>query len=347
MTVNKKYYDSVDILKVVLMACMILSGYVISGEVGSYISYIVCFAGGAFFTLYGYFILYDIENDDSRLRLSIRRLFLAFVICALVYFTLVALELGFEKKEIQDLFTKRFIFNFLVMNYWVPSIGFNIFYIHAALYAAVICYFANKLKLMRYSLPVMVILFLIATVFGEGAKLIHFNVLDYSFIPGTFLTRALPYMLLGRVLHTDKSKLLFSRLKGWVWVAVFTVGVMLCFLEIVGLTFYDKAVYLNHLVGFIPMTVAVCVLALRSKRTYWFARYCKDIYRAMFYIYTIIGETVYAIIVMAHQEVMWLISYLGFITLLLSLLAGVLYCGFKHIINRSSGRKGKKHEIKV
>ena len=344
---KKKYYDSVDILKLVLMACMILSGYIIQGRVGYYVSYLVCFAGGAFFTLYGYFMLYDIENDDSRLKLSIRRLLITFIICALVYFTLVALEMGFESKEIGELFTKRFIFNFLVFNYWVPSIGFNIFYIHAALYAAVICYLANKLHLMRYSLPVMVILFLFATVFGEGAKLINFNVLDYTFIPGTFLTRALPYMLLGRVLHAYKSSRVFSGLKNWVWIVVFVVGVMLSFLEIVGLSVYEKAVYLNHLVGFIPMTAAVCVLALRSKRTFRYARYCKDIYSAMFYIYTIIGETVYAIIVLKHQEVMWLIPYLGFLTLGLSFIAGVLYTGFKYLINRSSGRRGKMHEVKV
>lgn len=329
------------------MACLIMSGYIIQGKIGSIISYLVCFAGCAFFTLYGYFVLYDIENDDSRLRASIRRLLLVFVICALVYFMLVALEVGFEGKEIRALFTKRFIFNFLVLNYWVPSIGFNIFYIQAALYAAVICFIANKLKLMHHSFSVMVVLFLLAIVFGEGAKLIHFNVLDYTFIPGTFLTRALPYMLLGRVIHNYKSHGTFSDVKNWVWVAIFAIGVMLAFLEIVGLTVSDKAVYLNHLIGFIPMTTAICVLTLRERRSFRFARYCRDIYGAMFYIYTVIGETIYAIIVLKFQEVIWLLPYLGLITLGLSLVAGVLYTGFKHVLKRSSGRKGKGHEVKV
>ncbi len=344
---NKKYYDSVDILKLILMACMILSGYIIQGRVGYYVSYLVCFAGGAFFTLYGYFVLYGIEEDDSRLKLSIRRLLIAFVICALVYFMLVALEMGFEKKEISALFTRRFIFNFLVLNYWVPSIGFNIFYLHAALYAAVICYIANKLHLMRYSFPVMIFLFLFATVFGEGAKLIRFNFLGYTFIPGTFLTRALPYMLLGRVLHSYKASREISGFTNWVWIAVFVVGTLLAFLEIIGLSVYDKAVYLNHLIGFIPMTAAVCMLALRSKRTFAVAKYCRDIYSVMFYIYTVIGEIVYALIVLKYQQYMALIPYLGFITLGISFLCGVIYTGIKHASKPSSGRKGKTNAAKV
>ncbi|WP_139199771.1 hypothetical protein [Ruminococcus albus] len=50
---------------------------------------------------------------------------------------------------------------------------------------------------------------------GEFAGIIHFGILGYQYIPGNWLIRALPYLLLGKILR-EKSEMLFKIKNGYI-----------------------------------------------------------------------------------------------------------------------------------
>ena len=68
----------------------------------------------------------------------------------------------------------------------------------------------NKYGLMKHYKKVLIVTALISLFLGEFAGIIRFNFHGYTYIPGNGITRALPYMLLGRFLY-EKREALFSR----------------------------------------------------------------------------------------------------------------------------------------
>ncbi len=335
---NKKYYASIDVLRVLLMVFMIIGSYPLPGLTGSYIVPLCSFAAGTFFTLYGYFVLHEVEDISARIKRSIKRVFIAFAIAAVVYFALILVEQllfgGFESISafFASYFTPRIIFNFVVLNYWTPNIGCNIWFLQAALYALIIFYFLDKWKLLKYDLQIMIILFLIAIIFGEGAHLIHFNILDYQYIPGNFLTRAMPYMLLGRILHGYRRNRTFNSLRTWIWGVIFALGLMLAFIEMVALDTTYNLIYPNHMVGFILMAAAATMISLRITRTIPGEAYARDIYHVMFFVFTPIGEIITVLInfcantercTLENAVRMLLLS--GIFTLVISLIISVFF----------------------
>ena len=328
---NKKYYESIDFLKVLLLALIIISSYTLVNSTGVPILAILNFCVGAFYLIYGYFVLRDGEDLPQRLKRAIRNTAIAFVIAAVVYFALVCLISLLNNGNIAALFNKKAIFEFFVLNGWEPTIGGNIWIISALLYALIIFYFMNKWKLLRFDIPIMIVLFLIAIVFGEGAGLIGFNVRGYSYIPGCFLTRAMPYMLLGRIIYKARFKRDFRKIKNWMWAAIFFVGVALTVIETNALTSADKLVYINHLIGFIPMSVAAVMFFLNLKRKFVFGKYYADIGYAGFYLYSVVAQVLYLVIVNNFEEVpTWVYSLLGLFTLVITLILAILYARIKN-----------------
>jgi hypothetical protein len=125
---------------------------------------------------------------------------------------------------------KRMIFNFVVLNLWPCPIGDNFWFIQAMLYAYIIIYIADKLNLFKLYKGVLVVTFIAMLLLGEFAGVIHFNFLGYPYIPGNWLTRALPYILLGRLIREHKDFLLSWR-KFVYWI-LFVVGGGLVILEL-------------------------------------------------------------------------------------------------------------------
>ena len=328
---NRKHYESIDFLKLLLLACVIINSFTLIAMTGVPVLPMLNFASATFFLIYGYFVLRDDGELSARLRRSIRHAAIVFVICMVVYFALLLAAYLIVGDNISRLFTKKDIFDFFVLNIWRPYLGGNIWYVQAILYALIIFYFLNKWKLLKYDLYIMIFLFLIAVVFGEWAGLIHFHVRSYYYISGNFLTRTMPYMLLGRLLYKARSHRGFRRIKNWMWAILFFVGAALYLIEFYGLLSSGYLVYLNHMIGFIPMAVAAAMFFLNMKHKFRYGKYYDDMGKAGYFIYTVIGQIIYLILIYAFPEnVSKLAAYLGLFTLIVTLLLSALYARLKN-----------------
>lgn len=217
------------------------------------------FAIPAFFVLSGYYVLDNnrLTRAEKTLR-KIKRTALCFAFVFLFYLAInVALiflyQLKFE-------FTKRILFEFVVLNLWPLPIGDNIWFIQAMLYAYIIIFILDKLKLIRFYKIILVVLILIMLLTGEFAGAIRFGIFGYRYISGNWLTRALPYILIGRLLREKKRSLM--KVKFWKYIIAFFVGAGLVFLEVMALGVLGVLNYKGHLIGFGVMAVAVCGLAI-------------------------------------------------------------------------------------
>ena len=217
------------------------------------------FAIPCFFILSGYFILPDDRRKRTeKTKRKIKRTFLCFGFMLIIYLAVNAVLFG--PQQLAASFSPRNLFNALVLNLWPLSIGSNIWFIHAMLYAYAVIYLAEKLKLMRFYKAAMLLLLVFMLLSGEFAGLIHFNLAGYQYIPGNWLTRALPYILLGRFLREKES--FFLRIAAWKYLAVWIVGAGLSLDEIVMLGRNGYLTYEGHMIGFGLMAAALCGLAI-------------------------------------------------------------------------------------
>lgn len=217
------------------------------------------FAIPAFFVLSGFYVLDT--NREVRLEKVLRKIkrsALCFAFVFLFYFVLNVAVLLLN--HMTPTISKRMIFNFFVLNLWPFQIGDNIWFIQAMLYAYIVIFILDKLKLMRFYRILLVILFVFMLLTGEFSGVIRFNILGYQYIPGNWLTRALPYILLGKLLRDIKEKLM--EIKFWKYLIAFVVGGGLVILELFILVLTGTLRSEAHMFGYAIMAVAVCGLAI-------------------------------------------------------------------------------------
>lgn len=217
------------------------------------------FAIPAFFVLSGYYVLENKRDErmEKTLR-KIKRTAFCFAIVFLFYLAInVAIIFLFHLKfEI----TKRAIFEFFVLNLWPLPIGDNIWFIQAMLYAYIIIFLLDKLKLLKFYKIFLIILIVVMLITGEFAGSLRFNILGYPYISGNWLTRALPYILLGRLLREKKRSLM--KVQFWKYLIAFVVGGGIVLLEKMALGLTGVLIYTGHMLGFGIMAVALCGLAI-------------------------------------------------------------------------------------
>ena len=218
------------------------------------------FAIPAFYVLSGYYVL-DTKRE-VRMEKVLRKIKRSALCFAFVFIFYVALNIPVMiLSHITVISLKRLIFEFVVMNLWPLPIGDNIWFIQAMLYAYIIIYFLDKLKLMRYYRIIMIVLFIFMILTGELSGVIHFsNPLGYPYIPGNWLTRALPYILFGKLLRDKKASLMNIQL--WKYLIAFVIGGGLVFFEFFLLNWTGTIRYTGHLLGFCIMAFALCGLAI-------------------------------------------------------------------------------------
>ena len=217
------------------------------------------FAIPAFFVLSGYYVLDN--KRDVRMEKTLRKIkrtavcFVAvFILYAVINLLLIILHfMAFAS-------SKRAIFDFVILNVWPFEVGNSIWFIQAILYAYVIIFIADKLKLMKYYKIFMIVLFVIMILTGELAGTLRFNILGYPYIPGNWLTRALPYILLGRFLREKKKSLM--KVQFWKYLIAFVIGGVLVIAELLILAWTGCLRYEGHMIGYGIMAVAVCGLAI-------------------------------------------------------------------------------------
>ena len=219
------------------------------------------FAIPCFFLLSGYFVLTEEKGKREikiagKLARTLRCLAFVFVFYMIINVALLLVT------HTGVTISKRLIFNFVVLNLWPLPVGTNFWFLQAMAYAYLILFVAEKLNLLRFYKVALVLLMILMLLTGEFAGIIHFNFLKYTYIPGNWLTRALPYLLLGMFLREKKS--ILFRIRTWVYVALLILGAALVVGELILLGINGVLVYEGHMIGYGIMAVAALGLAIRN-----------------------------------------------------------------------------------
>lgn len=282
------------------------------------------FAVPAFFILSGYYVLENkrVVRLEKTLR-KMKRTALCFVSVFLFYLAINVFVIFRYHLTLE--ITKRMLFEFFVMNIWPLPVGDNIWFIQSMLYAYIIIFIADKLKLMKYYKIFLAVLILIMLLTGEFAGALRFNILGYPYIPGNWLTRALPYILLGRFLREKKRALMKVQL--WKYLIAFVVGGGLVLLESMILSWLGVLVYQAHMIGFGIMAVALCGLAIslpigRPNRLVHFDSSISGL------IYVLMNPAYYVIAMLLKLRNPFFVDVLGgLLAFLVSFLIALILCG--------------------
>ncbi|MCR4731182.1 MAG: acyltransferase [Saccharofermentans sp.] len=283
------------------------------------------FATPAFFILSGYYVL---ENKrEVRMEKTLRKIKRSALCFAIIFFIYLAINIVVIFLHYTSFtFSKRALFNFVVLNLWPLKIGDNIWFIQALLYAYLVIFIADKLKLMKYYKIFLAVLIVIMLLTGEFAGAIRFDtILGYPYIPGNWLTRALPYILIGRLMREKKKSLM--KVKIWKYLIAFVVGGGLVMLELLILGWAGVLRYDGHMIGFGVMAVALCGLAIsipigRPNRVIHF----DSAISGLMYVFM---NPIYCLMVLfLGEKYLYFLKMLGGpVALLISFLLSLILCG--------------------
>lgn len=248
--------------------CFMLFGFS-EGAVGTITATLCRFVVPASFILSGFFVLCpDREERTRKLIRAIKRSGLFFLVLGIVYFAINVVYFAVLGVDwVPEIIRLRTAFNFLVLNLWPFKIGESIWYVQSLFFAYIIILIGDKLRLYKIYPFILILLYLFMLISGELAGVIHLNFLDYTYIPGGTITRALPYLLLGMLIRQYADKLI-RLTRRWIYLIFFFLGLGLAFLEIQLLYSSGCLVYTGHMLGYGVAGAAICLFALSAPRLY-------------------------------------------------------------------------------
>ncbi len=261
---SEDFLPGLERLRLILMFFMCIDLLGFPTAYGELVETVCGFVTPAFFILSGYLALWEREDRSQRIARSIGRTAIVFAVLAVAYFSINLIYYRLLGVNIFSAFaSKRFWFNFVVLNVWPFDIGGAIWYVQALLYTYIILYFMDKWKLLKLDWLFAALFLAFAVVTGELAGVIRWELLGYTFLPGNFLTRALPYTLLGGFIHRKMGKLHMVR-RIWYYCGI-VVGIILMFAETLVLGLFGMPGYYGHLVGMGVVAFSVCLLAFQEE----------------------------------------------------------------------------------
>ena len=274
-----QYFYSFDTLRVICILMLTLSAFGLPFRFLNYARPFLTCANGILFTLYGFIVL----RDGADLRKNIRHCVKVFIILFAVYglITMGYLYVLYGRPFMY--FNKHGIFNFVVLNFWGEDICSTIWYVQSVMYALIILWLLRRFKDLDWLL--CIVLFVFSILIGELASVIGFKFIGNDYIPGNFLTRTIPYMLLGRLLRRNYGRISAGKR---IPVLLITVGIVLSVLEFFILLSSGKLGYTGHFIGFILIAAGVCLWAAGSWRgntVSGFGRYAGKMYKGMYFVY--------------------------------------------------------------
>lgn len=283
------------------------------------------FAVPAFFVLSGYYVLDN--KREVRLEKTLRKIKRTAICFAFVFLFYLAINVALVFLIHMPVeITKRSIFEFVVLNLWPFQIGSNIWFLQSMLYAYLIIFIADKLKLLKFYKIFLIVLILIMLLTGELAGVIRFNnIFGYSYISGNWLTRALPYILIGKFMREMKKTLM--KVPFWKYLIAFMVGGGLVLLEILILSSMGAMRYVGHMFGYGIMAVAVCGLAIsipieRPNRIIHFDSAISGL------IYVLMNPAYYGLaLVLVSRYPAFVTTLGGLSAFLISLILALVLCG--------------------
>ena len=264
--VSSRAYRGANILKFFLMPFVCIASFGFPGPYGDLVGRLSLFAPIAFYILCGFLSAAGEKDDPETYKRLMKRSAVQF---AVIFGILIIMNgiffgiTGLYREAAAQLLTKRVLFNMIVLCTWPFPVGETIWFIQALLYARVILWFMNKYGLMKHYKKILIVTALLTVFFGEFAGIIRFNFHGYTYIPGNAITRALPYMLLGRFLY-EKREALFSR-PSWNYCLAFFAGTLAAIAELLVLSKTGCLVYTGHMIGYGIMAFSACCLFLKMK----------------------------------------------------------------------------------
>lgn len=240
------------------MVGAILYTYGIHPALSDFDKVLLGFVFPALFILSGYLVLRESPNIEKRILRAIKRTAVCFAILFAAY---LGLSMLFEwNVTVAAISSKIFWRDLIILNDFNLPIGFPLWYVQALLYAYIIIYLIYKLKLLKYDIYIAALCLVVTVISGELADVVGFRFLGYTYISGNFLTRALPYILIGCFIHRKKEFLANLRMSHYFFIII--VGFVLSIVEYLALGLTNKIVYVNHLLGMGVVAVGVSFFAV-------------------------------------------------------------------------------------
>ncbi|MBR3144946.1 MAG: hypothetical protein IKF53_03520 [Clostridia bacterium] len=268
---NRKnnYYSRSDSLRFLLIPFIYIVLLGLPGKYGNYIQTYCNFIAQTFYIMYGFFTLVpDKEKRLERLKRKLKDALKLFAIMFISHLVLSILYLWLTN-SLGALFgsasvIKHSVFNFFVLNVWPLPVGNSIWFVQSLVYAYIFFIIAEKIGLSKFYVPLLIILSIFTLCTGEFAAFFGFPYRGYPFIPGGAVTRAIPYMLIGMLIRKNVDYL--PKIKQFVYVIMFFVGLLLAVGEVELLKHIGKLVYLGHTIGFGVMAVSLCCFTLSKAK---------------------------------------------------------------------------------
>lgn len=262
---GKGYYPSIERLRIILMFLMCINLYGLPTAYGEWIQTVCGFVPLAFYIISGFLVLREGEDRSQRIVRAIKRTAIAFGILAVAYFIMNFFYYRLLGINIFTAFlSKRVWFNFLILNVWQFDIGSAIWYVQALLYAYIIIYFLDKLKWLRFDWIIAAVLMVFTVITGELAGAVRWEILGYRYVAGNFLTRALPYILIGAFVR--RKPVVLGNIKKIWYILGILFGIVLTVLEPLFLGRLGVPGYYGHLIGMGVTAFFVCMLAFKNNK---------------------------------------------------------------------------------
>ena len=253
-----------DGLKFWLMpfVCILCFGF--PTRFGGNIAALSGFAPLCFFILCGFFALTEDEREQKKLKKRIIRAAITFLITLVLY---GGVNIGYylltgtnAKALFAALFSRRSLFNFLVLCAWPFPMGQSIWFIQSLLYAYLILYVMNLLKLQRFRGILLIVCVILMLLTGELAVVCRLSFFGAPYLPPNALTRALPYLLLGWLLRKNMDAL--RERKAWHYLLMVPLGLILAFGEFVLLARMGCLATTSHAIGLGLTAFGLCAWTL-------------------------------------------------------------------------------------
>ncbi len=287
----------------------------------------------ALYIISGYVVLFESDDTDKRILRTIKRTAICFGILAVFYF---GLSMAFEPAvTIAKVSSKAFWVNFLLFNIWSLPIGSTIWFVQALLYSYIIIYVIYKLKLLKFDIFLAVLCLAVTVLTGELSSVVGFNLLGHTYLGGNFLTRALPYILIGCFIER-KGEFFVTRLNLISHIGIFVVGIILTIGEYLALALTGNKGYVGHIFGMGIVAVAICLFTFFVSEMEMQSILLGSLTRYEMMIPFYVCSPIYYLTVtlLQHDEELfkYLSSFAGIITLMLSIAVLYLYAFMRFVL---------------
>lgn len=341
------YLPSIKKMRLFVMICAILYTYGTYDVIRDINTLLFGFAFPALYIACGFVVLRDSPNMERRLLRAIGRTAICFAV--MFAFNLVMSLIVEQAGTIQLLHSKKFWVDFLLLNICSLPVGSTIWFVQALLYAYIIIYVIYKLKLLNLDIYLAVLCLAVTLISGELSVVFGFKFLGHYYLGGNFLTRALPYLLIGHFIQRkfdffSKSLDLIRHIYLLAFGIVLTVG------EYLALYLTGYKGYIGHLLGMGVIAVAVFLFAVYSEDKGILLELLQDISRYELMIPYFICSPVYylfmALIKTDDSLYYGFSNFSGVFTLVISLVLFCLYAFARFVIYYLIHRNDDKPEEK-